>query len=211
MLQTYPVTGYNVTVKIKNIVRKVVAHSDNNEDRYTDILRRIEGRRQQSSCAPGQADLSSILDGLNALGFLDDIRRKNPRTISLYGPKAIRGQLKAEDKTRAWVGAVAWYKPRGYHHYRTLTVLGVWAIEADACTRIVIGTKPLEFDSPVFNPESYYRHIKRGFDLYYRGDGSPPPPHQLYAAQYDAGERLATRETIQAVLVSWVAGLKAES
>jgi hypothetical protein len=183
-----------------------MSNSDDHEARYTDILRRIEGRRQQQTHAPGQAGLSAILDGLNALGFLDDIRKKNLRTISLYGPKAMRGQLKTEGKTQPWIGALAWYKPRGYHHYRTLTLLGVWAIEAENCVEVIIGTKPLEFDSPVFNPESYYRHIKRGFELYYKGDGSPPA-QQLYRAQYDANERLATREAIQSTLASWAAAL----
>jgi len=189
-----------------------MSNPDDHEARYAEILRRIEGRRQQQGNFARQADLSAILDGLNALGFLDDIRKKNPRTVSLYGPKAMRGQIGDENGTRQWVGALVWYKPRGYHHYHTLTLLGIWAIEAEDGVEIVIGTKTLEFDAPIFNPESYYRHITRSFDLYYRGDGSPLPEQQLYAIRYNAGERLALRETIYSTLVTWAAGLaKAES
>jgi len=189
-----------------------MSNPDDHEARYADIMRRIEGRRQQNTNVPRQADLSAILDGLNALGFLEDVRKKRPRTMSLYGPQAMRGQIKDETGTRQWVGAMAWYKPRGYLHYRTLTLLGIWALESEDRVQIIVGTKRLEFDAPVFNPESYYRHIKRNFSLYYRGDGSPPPDHQLYTVGYDAGERLAIREIIQSTLGTWAAGLsKAES
>jgi hypothetical protein len=186
-----------------------VSQTDNPEDRYAEILSRIEGRRKQEVNAPTQASLANILNGLNALGFLDDTRKKGVRPISIYGPKAVRGQFQVEQELkRQWAGAVAWYKPRGYHHYRVLNLLGIWAIEMQAGIQIVVGTKALEFDSPIFNPESYYRHIKSRFDLHYRGDGSPPPAEaHIYVVLHDPGERLAIREALQEILKTWAAGI----
>lgn len=180
---------------------------DDPEARYAEILRRIEGRKQQNN-TPKQNDLAAILDGLNALGFLEGLRKKKLRTISIYGPKALRGQIESEGKSWQWAAAVTWYKSRGYHHYRTLTLLGIWAVEVEDGTQIIIGSKTLEFDAPVFNPESYYREIKKRFDLYYKGDGSPPPETDwLYRALYLADERLAQRDVVESTLAAWAAGL----
>lgn len=180
---------------------------DDPEARYAEILRRIEGRKQNNN-TPKQNDLAAILDGLNALGVLEGLRKKKLRTISLYGPKAVRGQMDIEGKAWQWAGAVTWFKPRGYHHYRTLTLLGIWAVEVETGTQIIIGSKTMEFDSPVFNPESYYREIKKRFDLYYKGDAAPPPESgQLYVTTYDAGERLALRDTVETTLAAWAAEL----
>lgn len=180
---------------------------DDPEARYAEILRRIEGRKQNNN-APKQNDLAAILDGLNALGVLEELRKKKLRTISIYGPKATRGQIEIEGKAWQWAGAVTWYKARGYHHYRTLTLLGIWALEIEDGAQIIIGSKTMEFDAPVFNPESYYREIKKRFDLYYKGDGTPPPESgQLYSTFYDANERLALRDTVESTLATWAAEL----
>ena len=187
-----------------------MTNTDDHEARYAEIMRRIENRRQPSAKSPQQTTLASILDGLNALGVLDDIRRKRLKPFSVYGPKALRGEFKDAERLRHWSAGVIWYKPRGYHHYRTLTLLGIWALEMGEDVRVIIGSKTLEFDSPVFNPESYNREIKRGFELYYRGDGTPPPEADWrYSRVYASGERLAIREAVEATLLSWTASLSA--
>jgi len=181
--------------------------NDDPEARYAEILRRIEGKRATAN-TPQHASLAAILDGLNAMGCLEALRKKRLRTISLYGPKALRGQLDDDGGARSWAGAVAWYKPRGYHHFRVLTLLGIWAVAVEDGVQVVVGTKTLDFDAPVFNPESYYRQIKGRFDLYYRGDGSPPPETGcLYSVHYDAGERLPLRDAVESALAAWAENL----
>ena len=180
-----------------------MSNTEDHEARYEEILRRIESRRQPNAKTPQQMKLAGILDGLNALGFLEDTRKKRLSTISIYGPKAMRGQLQDGDSTRQWAAALIWYKPRGYHHYRTLTLLGIWALDAEDDAHLLIATKTLDFDSPVFNPESYHREIKRGFDLYYRGDAAPPAEDHLWNMVYLADKRLALREAIQSTLAQW--------
>jgi hypothetical protein len=181
-----------------------MGNTDDYSDRYEEILRRIEARKQTNLDASRQVNLASVLDGLNALGFLDDLRRKRLPGISLYGPKAVKGA-----NPQQWAGAVSWYKPRGYHHYRTLTLLGIWALETDGAVPIIIGQKTLEFDLPIFNPESYYRRIKDQFELAYADDGCPPPENaRLYTAVYQPSERLTIRDAIQKVLSEWAKHLK---
>jgi hypothetical protein len=185
-----------------------MSDTDDLEARYADILRRIEGRRQ-SAIAPQHGDLSGVLDGLNAMGFLDDMRKKRLRSVSMFGPRVFKGQIARSDDThQLWVAAVAWYKPRGYYHYQTINLLGIWGIQLQAATHIIIATKPLEFDAPVFNPESYNRHLKSSFEMYYRGDAAPPPQESwLYSVPYNPAERLAIREAVQSTLSDWAAGL----
>jgi hypothetical protein len=187
-----------------------MTNTDDNEARYAEILRRIEARGQTSARMPQQMKLASILDGLNAMGYLDDARKKRLKPFSVFGPKALRGHLGDAGSTRHWAGALIWFKPRGYHYYHTLTLLGIWALDDDAAVRVLIGSKTLEFDSPVYNPESYHREIKRGFELYYRGDGAPPPETNLrFSRRYDPGERLAMRDAVEAALIAWAAELSA--
>jgi hypothetical protein len=185
-----------------------MAKTDNPEDRYEEILRRITARKQEGLDPFRQLDLAAVLDGLNAMGFLDDVRRKRLPGLSIYGPKAVKGTMRAEAQNSQWAGGVVWYKPRGYHHYRTITLLGIWGVEVAASTTILVGEKTLEFDAPVFNPESYYRSIKDKFELYYGDDCSPPEGDRLCTLTYTPGERLAIRAALESVLSEWVKHLK---
>ncbi|MEP6987472.1 MAG: hypothetical protein ABI970_17845 [Chloroflexota bacterium] len=185
--------------------------------RYADILKRIEQRKQHQSSAPVQSLLSIALDGLNAAGLLTAIKRRPPEDMSAYGPKTFSGSVtppKFGDTTipEQWVGSVMWHKPKGYSHYRTLRLLGIWALGKGTTTRIVIGEKRLTFNAPVFNPESYYHHIKRKFDIFYEGNARPPLKDSegrlLYDAIYHEGERLETRSTLRGVLREWIDAYK---
>jgi len=171
------------------------------DSRYDDILRRIAQRQREEANAPQQEDLAAILDSVNAWGFLEDLKKSPLKQINCYGPKSFRGYIPA-----SWVGVVIWCKPKGYYHYETLTLLGIWA-HGEA--QVTLGTKALPFAAPIFNPESYYRHLKKRFDVYYQGDGSPPPENSwLYTVHYDASRRLAIRAEIQAQLARWAQAYK---
>ncbi len=185
--------------------------------RYAEILKRIEQHKQQATSAPVQSLLAMALDGLNAAGLLSAIKRRPPTNMSAYGPKTFSGSLamSAVGDTsipEQWVGSVMWHKPKGYTYFRTLRLLGIWALGNGGKTRIVIGEKRLTFSAPVFNPESYYYHIKRKFDIFYSGDARPPVGDNegvlLYDAAYSEAQRLTTRSTLQSILREWIATYK---
>lgn len=185
--------------------------------RYAEILKRIEQHKQQQSSAPIQSLLAIALDGLNAAGLLSAIKKRPPADMSAYGPKTFSGSVtvpRIGDTTipEQWIGSVMWHKPKGYGYYRTLRLLGIWAVGNFNATRIMIGEKRLTFSAPIFNPESYYHHIKRKFDIFYSGNASPPLEEiqggLLYDAGYNEAERLKTRETLRGVLRDWVTAYK---
>ena len=181
-----------------------------NEDRdarYAEILRKIAQRKQQATSAPILSILSTALDALNAAGLLAAIKRRPPKGLSAYGPKTFTGSLPAAGGiAEQWVSSVMWYKPKGYQYYETLDLLGIWALGSGRTARIIIGEKRLMFNAPVFNPESYYHHIKRKFDLHYAGNASPPVEagNLLYVATYDESQRLTARSTLESTLRNWV-------
>jgi hypothetical protein len=170
------------------------------EARYAEILRRIEARKNQP--APEQAGLAAILDGLNALGALDDLKRRSHPKFNFYGPRSLIAANPAADG--GWMGACIWAKERGYYHYQQIMLLGVWAVAGGTVT-ILAGTKLLTFNHPLFNPEAYYRTIKKDFYLYYPDDGSPPTDSGaiLYQAVYTESERLTIREGLVGALKRW--------
>lgn len=175
---------------------------EDREARYAEILRRIEARKSQP--APQQVGLAAILDGLNALGALDELKRRAHPRFNLYGPRSLQAAHPAADG--GWMGAVIWAKERGYYHYQQITLLGVWAVaETGGAVKIIAGTKVLDFNHPLFNPEAYYHTIKKDFYLYYPDDGSPPhePTAVLYQATYSDGERLTIRAALAGVLKEW--------
>lgn len=197
--------------------------ADDPERRYQDILRRIEQRKQQQASALKQSVLAAVLDSLNAAGLLSAIKRRPPAGLSAYGPKSFTGlvttleSLLAADEHDSlgpfhWTGVVLWHKPKGYYHYQTLGLLGIWARETQTGIGVLIAEKTLTFNAPVFNPESYYHHLKRRFDLFYEGDASPPDAaHTLLNVRYDAAKRLEQREALEAALRTWVSSHHAPS
>jgi hypothetical protein len=170
------------------------------DSRYAEILRRLEQKRRQQASLPGQNRLAGVLDALNTVGFLEQIKRRPPAGTNAYGPKVFSGSTGNSE----WAGVVLWHKPKGYYHYETLGLLGIWAIEEHHNTRVTVGEKALAFHAPVFNPESYYHHIKRRFDLYYPQDAGPPS-QTLCEIIYDPQQRLEQREIVAQTLRTWFA------
>ncbi len=181
-------------------------------------MKRIEQRKRQESSAPIHSLLSMALDGLNAAGLLAAIKKRPPQDMSAYGPKTFSGNIGqhvvGSPIPEQWVGTVMWHKPTGYQYYRTLRLLGIWAMGTTRSTRLVIGEKRLTYNAAIFNPESYYHHIKRKFDIYYSGNASPPLSANdgsiLYGAVYDEAKRLETRMVLRDVLRDWVAAYRAD-
>lgn len=173
----------------------------NNDSRFEEIYRRIKARKAEEAAQPKTDALTVVLDSLNALGVLEEVKNRPPPGLSCYGPKTFRGST---ESSLFWLGVLVWHKPKGYGHYQTLGLLGIWAVKAEGAEtiEIVVGEKSLEFSAPIFNPESYFRHLKKGFNVYYAGDASPPPV-AVYQTSYQAEERLMLRERLESVISDW--------
>lgn len=169
-----------------------------NDDRYDEIMRRLNQRREEAAGGPHHEILSAALDDVNAIGFLEDYHWRHHEGIVAFGPKAFRGL-----GPPLWVCAALWYKSSNFYDYRTLHLLGVWAISGDPIT-IAVGVKALDYYPPLYVPESVYHHLKRGFDVHYAGDATPPPPDDWrYSTAYDRAQRLNIRRQLNAVLEEW--------
>ena len=144
-------------------------------------------------------ELSHTLDSLNAWGALEDVQTRKPLRHLCFGPKVFSGALPAP-----WVGVLIWRRERGYYGYRTLHLLGVWALaEADG-VRVVVGAKTLKYSAPFYDAEAYFALIKRGFETYYKDKGGPPPvASHRFSALYDPAERLTLREQLRRAVESW--------
>ena len=155
--------------------------------------RRHRKKPPQPARSPVQMELQRVLDALNVFGFLDEARRKVPDAILCFGPKDVYGS--------GWSGVVVWFRPAGYHGYKTLTLLGIWACADRDAVPVIMGTRTLAFTAPFYNPEAYFHNIRRGFDLYYGDDASPPAESdRLYVTDYTPSRRLEIRGKIESVL-----------
>ncbi len=146
-------------------------------------------------------DLAQALDDLNVMGALESLIRRDKFT---WGPKPV----KCRDPLAA--GALVWRRGSGYHGYKTLTLIGVWAMSGvkdkddeddEDVIHIVIGVKYAAYNAPFFDAEAYHTIIKRDFVTYYDVDGAPPPPENQRAAfVYDRAQRLEQRKQVIAAL-----------
>lgn len=138
-----------------------------------------------------------ILAGLNVLSVLDDNTAKYLRDVLHYGPSSFTG--------KGWAAALIWYRQKGYHGYQTLMLFGIWAVDADDTTRLLIATKPLKFSAPVYNAESYHALIRQSFKTYYADDGSPPSEdYIIYETTFDPTRRLKLREELATEMIQWL-------
>jgi hypothetical protein len=145
-------------------------------------------------------DLGSTLDALNAWGYLEEWKDAKLKQVNCFGPDVFRGYLPT-----AWAGVILWSKRRGYYHYSTLYMVGIWAIRAEEnAIDVVIGTKEAAYNQPFFNAEAYYYRIQREFKTLYQDNGAPPAEDRhLYKARYEPTQRLEARQVIEKTLKTW--------
>ena len=174
--------------------------SDNNTDRYEDILKRIAERRpfgsQQRRDKP-ETPHDRVLDLINAYDSFADQAQRNYEQILCYGPKHIRGA--------AWSAVVIWYRPKGYHGYRTLHLLGVWAHYRDEDIVISIGQRELPYRAPIFDPSVFRVAVENHFDTYYGDNGHPPGEADSlhYQSVFETEKRLQHRKALDDILRGW--------
>ena len=158
---------------------------------------------EQISEIRGRAQLDALarsLDGLNALDALDLLRAKRFSPNLSWGAKAFTGK-----QPTPWVGALIWHRPAGYFGYKTLTVIGVWAVAEAEGTRIIVGTKLLAFTAPFYEAEAYHKLIRDSFDLYYTDRGAPPEQNRwVFTTLYDPAQRLELRDQLPGLLAQCV-------
>ncbi len=171
----------------------------------TDIRTEIARLRRERAEAPAreaQEELAAILDGLNVMGALENLRHQRFNRYLANGPKAVFGC-----SLFPWVGAVIWHRPSGYYGFKELTIYGAWAFReiAESNPSIVIGTKHVPYAVDFFEAETFMKLMKRDFSTYYKDDGSPPSRENWsWSAIYDAAERLTQRAQLAQALAQFV-------
>lgn len=145
-------------------------------------------------------DLGGALDALNAWGYLEEWKDARLRQVNCFGPGVFRGYVPT-----AWAGVILWCKRRGYYHYSTLYMVGIWAIRAENdAIDVIIGTKEATYSHPIYNVEAYHRRIQTEFKTFYQDNGSPPPEDRhLYKVRYEPTQRLEVRQSIVEILKTW--------
>ena len=178
---------------------RILSVSGERNTRYDEIMRRIQAHKREKQRESAREPLADALNDLNATGYLEAVQTEDFGQILCFGPKVLSGE--------SWMAVVVWCRPRGYYGYRTLTLLGLWAVAESESGAIVIimGTKMLPFSGHYFNAEAYFQHIRSRFDLYYAGEVSPPPDEsRRYTTVYDPARRLDIRRDIESELAQWV-------
>lgn len=146
--------------------------------------------------------LGAVLDGLNVFGLLESHQRRPPKGMLCFGPKSVFGRTPS-----TWAAVVIWYRPPGYHQYRTLHLLGIWAQTTEGDITILAGKQNLGFRAAHYNAESYFTHLPGDFQIYYGRIETPPANDQvLYTERYDPLRRLALRFELDRVIGRWAAG-----
>lgn len=157
-------------------------------DKRAALLQQVQQTLRQRQVAPVHRELAAVLDGLDAWGVLEATRDRAPKGIIMFGPRVVRrGDC---------VGVVVWQRAPGFYGYRTLTLFGVWALQAG---NICIGTKQLTYSAATYNPESYHKLIRKDYKTYYRDDNAPPAT-PVWSARYVPAERLALRRQLAEVV-----------
>jgi hypothetical protein len=138
-----------------------------------------------------------ILAGLDVMRVLEENAPNYLQDVLHYGPSSFAGN--------GWAAALIWYRNKGYYTYRELTLFGVWAVADADTTKILLGTKPLQYNAPVYNPSAYFNLIQRGFKTYYGDDGRPPSATSItFETVFDPTARLKLRQTLADEIIEWL-------
>jgi hypothetical protein len=165
-----------------------------------DIARAIARRKRALETAPvrgAQVHLARLLDDVNAFGLLEQVQKHPPASLLCFGPKDIRGTRPAP-----YAAVIVWTRRPGYHHYKTINLLGIWALEGDP-VRLVMGMRTLTYQLPFYSPESYFHRIQHDFSTFYGRETHPPRASLLYDSDYERAQRLAARRALETALNEW--------
>lgn len=172
--------------------------------RHHNDIKRLLAKIRAEEAHDSTPDTGSVLDALNAFGYLEAVQQRPPGRLQCFGPKAY--------KCANGSAVLMWHKPPGIGMHRTLGLLGVWAITQADSVQIITGTRTLAYGKMPFNLESYFYNLRRDFRTYYGNDTNPPDADGriLHTATYTPDSRLALRGQIESVLHQWRAGMQAQ-
>jgi len=171
--------------------------------RRRELAKAVAARKRAAEWAPQRDTQNGFIRTLNLLntyGVLEEIQQGPPGGFLAFGPRAVY----APRGTDPYAGVVIWLRASGYHNYQRLTLLGLWACGEATAPLVIAGTRTLRYNGQPYSPESYFRHLRTDFTVYY--EKSAPPPleeNRLYTAQFDAAQRLGMRKAIAEVLKGW--------
>lgn len=169
----------------------------NDRDRRRRIRRQVRRQISPPAQKPPNNTQAKILAGLNIISTLADAAPKYLGDVLHYGPESFVAQ--------GWAAALIWYRAKGYNAHQHLTLFGVWAVDEDEQTPLLVATKNLEFSAALYNAESYHRLIQKGFKTYYGDDGSPPPADNIIVQRtFDPTRRLALRRELAEDISTWL-------
>lgn len=160
------------------------------ENRSSEIKRQMDARKQQAKTR----DLLRVLDNLDTHHTLERCRDRLADTLLTHGPLTITQQ--------GVPCCVVWARQRGYYGYKTLWLVGIWAIPETPHPWVVVGTSALTFSAALYNPESYHKIIRKDFRSYYQ-TASPLPDNELFRAAYQPEARLDLRQAIRSTVREW--------
>ncbi len=171
--------------------------ANNYEQRYEDILRKIAGRRPYGGKARDDKPRKphdAVLDGLNAYDSLAALAERDYEHILCHGPET--------KNAAAWSAVLIWFRNKGYHGYKRLTLLGIWAHYSESEMALSLGTRNLAYQAPIYDAGVYRVAIESGFQLYYGDDGRPPNEneHLHYSSLYSEKKRLTLRQALREIL-----------
>jgi len=173
--------------------------SDDNQQRYDNILQRIAHRKPFKSQAESKpkSPYDLILDSLNAYDTFDVLTHAKYTHIITHGPKVIR--------RKTWSGVVIWYRDKGYHGYKLLSLFGIWLHQHETDIQLTIGIRKLPYRASVYNPEGYFATIRKDFKLFYDDSGQPPTADDdiLFHTPHNTKERLTYRQTLSEIINQW--------
>ena len=159
---------------------------------------RLRRLHDEAPLRAAQADLASVLDGLNALDTLDSLRTGALSRVLSGGPLAISGA-----QPIPWVGAVIWQRAPGYFGYKMLTLYGLWAQHTPDGPLLLAGVRRLADARDFYEADAYHKRIRREFALYYADDGHPPA-EPSWSARFRPEDRLALRAQAASALAALI-------
>ena len=164
------------------------------EERYQEIMRRIQAYQAQNQQRQGQLKAEQILDLLNVVDVLYRLRERIPRTYHFGG---VRTHATADG-----ANSLMWLYPAAFQQYQTIWLVGVWVKEPH---HVYIGYKSLSYGAPIFNPESYYRLMPKDYHAYY--PDTHQPPLAAHVIEFAPQDRLALRQQVETTLSASVQAL----
>lgn len=157
------------------------------EERYQEIMRRVQAHQAQNQQQQGLLNAQKTLDLLNVADVLYRLKAHVPRAYHVGGVRT--------HATGDGANSLIWLYRAAFQQHQTIWLMGVWVKES---CHVYIGYKSLSYAAPIFNPESYYRLMPKDYHAYY--PDTPHPPATAQVIEFILEDRLALRQQVETIL-----------